>query len=131
MEKAVRYNQVLIASITVLAAFMVSSCSLDPWVGGKEYPNIVTITKISSYGKSADGVSPMKSAVGAVKFSHKTHEDAGVKCINCHHKKDNPDRIKQCASCHRGDNGYETMHGLCVDCHIEKKEGPQHCKECH
>ncbi len=124
-------NHIFIASITAMAAFMASACSLDPWVAGKEYPDMVTITKTTASGKAADGVSPMKSAVGAVRFSHKIHEDVGMKCVECHHKKANPDRIKQCASCHKGDNGYETMHGLCVDCHIEKKEGPQHCKECH
>lgn len=131
MENAVRCKQVLVASITALTAFMVNACSLDPWVVGNEYPNMVTITKTTAYGKSADGSSPMKSAVGAVKFSHKTHEEIGMNCNDCHHKKANPERIKQCANCHKGDNGYETMHGLCVDCHIKKKEGPQHCKECH
>ncbi|MBN2161230.1 MAG: cytochrome c3 family protein [Spirochaetes bacterium] len=73
----------------------------------------------------------MKSRVGVVRFSHKTHEEEGMKCVECHHKNANPERIKKCAVCHTGANGYETMHGLCVDCHIEKKEGPQKCYECH
>lgn len=126
-----RYNHIVIALILFFAGFVITACSLDPWVGGKEYPNMVTITKITRDARTADGSSPMKSAVGAVSFSHKTHEDIGMKCVECHHKKDNPERIKQCASCHKGDNGYETMHGLCVDCHIAKKDGPQRCKECH
>lgn len=126
-----RYKSFLPVLIAFLMAIIATACSLDPWVAGKEYPNMVTITKITTYGKSADGSSPMKSSLGAVKFSHKTHEEKGMKCIECHHKKANPGRIKQCAVCHVGDNGYNTMHGLCVDCHIEKKEGPQHCKECH
>ncbi len=119
------------ALLALLTVIIVSACSLDPWVTGKEYPDVVPITKITKFGKSSDGASPMKSKVGTVIFSHKTHEKEGLKCVACHHKTGNPERIKQCASCHIGDNGYVTMHGLCVDCHIAKKEGPQECKQCH
>ena len=126
-----RYYHFSPAAIAILTAIIATACSLDPWVADKQYPNMVTITKITSFGKSADGASPMKSRLGVVRFSHKTHDAMGLKCVKCHHKKANPGRVKQCASCHVGDNGYNTMHGLCVDCHIEKKDGPQKCKECH
>ncbi len=126
-----RYNVFFPSAMVILAAIIVQTCSLDPWVTGKKYPETVIITKITRFGKSADGVSPMKSQLGAVKFYHKTHEKIGMKCVECHHKTANPDRIKQCAFCHIGENGYTTMHGLCLDCHIDKKEGPQQCKECH
>ncbi len=126
-----RCNVFFPAACALIAATIATACSLDPWTTGKEYPDIVTITKITRFGKSADGSSPMRSRLGAVIFSHKTHEDMGLACVTCHHKTANPDRIKQCAACHTGDNGYDTMHGLCVDCHIEKQEGPQRCFECH
>jgi len=123
----------LFSAIAVgLLIFVLSSCELDPWVtGSKNSTDKVVITKITKFGKQKDGVSPMKSQVGGVTMSHKTHEDAGLICENCHHKKNNPDRIKVCARCHVGDNGYERLHGLCVDCHIAKSKGPQKCKECH
>lgn len=126
-----RFNRLMPAAIAALFVFIASACALDPWGAGKKFPNMVTITKTTKFALATDGVSPMKSQLGVVKFSHKTHEDMGMKCVDCHHKNANADRIKQCAVCHKGDNGYETMHGLCVDCHIAKKDGPQQCFECH
>jgi hypothetical protein len=109
------------------------ACDSDPWVtrGNPKDTDEVVITKVTAYGKQADGVSPYKGQVGAVTMSHKVHEKQGLACIDCHHKKGNDDRIKQCAKCHNGQAGYETMHGLCVDCHIKEKKGPQKCMECH
>ncbi|MBN1495701.1 MAG: cytochrome c3 family protein [Spirochaetes bacterium] len=126
-----RNNFFSAAAIAIFIAIIATACSLDPWVAGKEYPDVVAITKTTRFGKVSNGISPMKSAAGVVHFSHKTHEGLGIQCIECHHKKDNPERIKQCATCHIGDNGYNTMHGLCLDCHIAKKDGPQNCQGCH
>ena len=125
------FNRLLPAAIAGAVILFMISCSLDPWATGKKYPNMVTITKTTKYGKAADGVSPLKGQVGAVIFSHKTHEDLGMACVDCHHKQNNDERIKNCAVCHNGDDGYEKLHGLCVDCHIARKEGPQKCFECH
>lgn len=109
------------------------ACDSDPWVnrGNPVDTDEVVITKVTAYGKQADGVSPYKGNVGAVTMSHKVHAEQGLACIDCHHKKGNDARIKQCAKCHNGQPGYETMHGLCVDCHIAKGKGPQKCMECH
>lgn len=126
-----QYKVFLPVACAVLVATISTACSLDPWMTGEKYPDIVTITKTTRFGKSVDGSSPMRSRLGEVTFSHKTHEEVGLSCVSCHHKTANPDRIKRCASCHVGDDGYTTMHGLCVDCHIGKKEGPQRCFECH
>lgn len=123
------FKKILPLTIAVIIGGCIVSCKLDPWTGGDSPTDIVTITKTTRSFKADDP--HYKSQVGAVKISHKTHQEKGLKCENCHHKNNNPDREKKCAVCHRGDNGYETLHGLCVDCHIEHKEGPQKCKECH
>jgi len=117
--------------LAVAILFALNSCKMDPTLTGLQSTDKVTITKTTKFGKGSDRISPMKSQLGAVVMSHKVHEKAGLKCIDCHHKDNNDDRIKQCAVCHKGDNGYETLHGLCVDCHIAKKKGPQECMQCH
>ncbi|PKL15828.1 MAG: hypothetical protein CVV49_19425 [Spirochaetae bacterium HGW-Spirochaetae-5] len=116
-----------------LLSLVMLACEADPWIqrGNPVDTDHVVITKVTAYGKQADGVSPYKGQVGAVIMSHKVHEKQGLACVDCHHKNGNDDRIKQCAKCHNGQAGYEIMHGLCVDCHIQKKEGPQKCMECH
>lgn len=125
-------NRIAPLSLIVVIVCVISSCKLDPWTSGDAPTDIVTITKTARALDNAQASeAAYQSRVGAVKMSHKAHMDKGMQCVDCHHKKENPEREKKCASCHTGDNGYETMHGLCVDCHIAKKEGPQQCKECH
>ncbi len=123
----------LLIIITISVVFAVVSCDTDPWKHGGNPKNTdtVTIKKITRYGKQKDGLSSYKGQVGAVRMSHSVHEHAGMKCVDCHHKENNPERIKECAVCHYGDKGYDTMHGLCLDCHIARKKGPQKCMECH
>ena len=119
--------------LPAIIVLVMSACGSDPWTsrGTPKDTDDVTITKVTAYGKQADGASSYKGQVGAVTMSHKVHEDHGMACVDCHHKSNNDARIKQCAKCHTGQAGYETMHGLCVDCHIAKKKGPQKCMECH
>ena len=109
------------------------ACEMDPWIqrGNQVDTDYVVIKKITAYGDKLGEVSKYKGNVGAVTMSHSVHEQQGLKCIDCHHKNGNDDRIKECAKCHKGDEGYNTMHGLCVDCHISKKKGPQKCMGCH
>jgi len=121
-------NYISYATLVACLLLLLSGC--DPWAMENKFPNLVTITKTTKFGKADDKVSPLKSKTGVVKMSHKTHEDLGLKCIKCHHKFANDARIKQCAKCHIGNDGYETMHGLCLDCHI-KNDGPQKCVQCH
>jgi hypothetical protein len=47
---------------------------------------------------------------------HKTHEKAGIDCYNCHHKWENPDRIRNCSNCHQKDVGKITK-DTCLKCH--------------
>jgi formate-dependent nitrite reductase cytochrome c552 subunit len=119
----------IIFIITVV--FGSSGCDIDPWVLGDSATDNVTITKITRYGTAADGITPLKAKVGPVVMSHQTHEREGLACVDCHHKDKNPEREKACARCHIGDNGFEAMHGLCLDCHIGKNRGPQKCMQCH
>ncbi|MCU0849090.1 MAG: cytochrome c family protein [Spirochaetes bacterium] len=116
--------------LCAIIALCLTSCGVDPWITGST-TDIVTITKITKYGKQKDGISPLKSKVGPVKMSHKVHQDHKLNCIDCHHKKGNDERIKTCAVCHKGEEGYEVMHGLCLDCHMAKKIGVEKCKQCH
>ena len=125
-------NKILPFAAAVIIGFCIASCEPDPWQSGDSPTDVVSITKITrnlNAQKPEDSL--YKSQVGTVRMSHKAHQDKGLKCVDCHHVKNNPEREKTCAKCHQGDNGYETMHGLCVDCHIARREGPQKCKECH
>lgn len=50
---------------------------------------------------------------------HFMHQKAGMVCDNCHHKFNNPDRVKICANCHRG-NERKIAKELCQKCHLKK-----------
>ncbi len=117
-----------------LVSFLAVSCETDSWksrINMKDTDHVV-VTKVTSYGKQKDSDLQYKGQVGAVVFPHDFHEkEVGLSCENCHHKNANDERIKQCAVCHNGFEGYDTMHGLCVDCHISRDEGPQECMQCH
>jgi len=117
--------------LSAIIVFFVVSCNRDPWTYTSSPTDVVSITKTTKFIKQADDATPMKSQVGTVKMSHRVHEEHGVKCEVCHHKKGNDDRVKECAQCHKGYEGYATMHNLCLNCHIENKEGPLKCKNCH
>jgi len=123
--------------LCLLFSVIFFACDMDPWLqgGNRVDTDKVVITKITAFN-SEDGLKQKdgpqyKGNVGAVTMSHSVHEQHGVKCADCHHKNDNPERIKQCAKCHYGEKGFNTMHGLCVDCHISVRKGPQKCMECH
>lgn len=76
------------------------------------------------------GIKKTGSSMPPVYFSHNIHEKQQVKCIQCHHKKGNPERVKRCAWCHRGQKESELIHTLCITCH-KKKEAPVLCSGCH
>jgi hypothetical protein len=103
----------VLAVIAAGAAFFLVSC-------GSDTQKTVAITKTTE--------SPQ---VGVVNFPHEAHGKAGVKCVECHHKVNNAERDKVCANCHFGEEGINTMHKLCVDCHISAKKGPRQCDGCH
>ena len=117
-------------TLSILAALVMASCQTDPWAVTDSPTDRVAVTKVTKYATMDDGITPQKSQVGRVIFSHKTHEALNLKCTDCHHKEGNDDRIKQCAKCHRGYEGFDVMHGHCLDCHMERG-GPERCMECH
>ncbi|MDY6934624.1 MAG: cytochrome c3 family protein [Spirochaetota bacterium] len=66
-----------------------------------------------------------------VQMPHIIHEKADIKCVVCHHKEDNDDRIKICSKCHKGKESEDILHDLCINCHKELKKGPIECTACH
>ncbi len=50
---------------------------------------------------------------------HKTHEKMGIDCYKCHHKWENPDRIRNCSNCHQKDIEQITK-DTCLKCHLAK-----------
>ncbi len=126
------FKKILPIAVAIIIGGAIASCKLDPWSTGEMPTDVVTITKTTrAFGPVKPGETVYRSKVGAVRMSHKVHEEKGLKCEQCHHKKNNPEREKKCAVCHKGENGYNPLHGLCVDCHIARKEGPVKCKQCH
>ncbi len=123
-------------SASFVAAFFGAGgffCALDPWTTGEKPTDIVTVSKtITATGAGGRPDDTVYAArVGAVKLSHKKHEGAKIACVRCHHRNNNPGREKKCAACHRGGTGYETIHGLCINCHAERDQGPRRCGKCH
>ncbi|MCX7677598.1 MAG: cytochrome c family protein [Spirochaetes bacterium] len=115
----------------VACAFAFSQCN-D--AGGSSPTDVVTITDVNSAINEKDiaaGVHKTNNFVPSVKMSHEKHEAQGIKCVQCHHKEKNDDRIKQCAACHKGDKGRDLMHNFCVDCHMKASQGPTQCQQCH
>jgi hypothetical protein len=48
---------------------------------------------------------------------HRTHDRKGIICEKCHHRYENPDRLKICSNCHRGDEK-RIAQDMCVRCHV-------------
>lgn len=121
------------AVIMLLIPFLILSCGRDPRESGVDKPrDVVSITKVTAHATKADGA-PMRALVGTVKMSHRVHEEHGIGCETCHHKKGNDDRIKTCAApgCHTGVKGFRVMHGLCEDCHNARQPVREKCMRCH
>jgi hypothetical protein len=86
---------------------------------------LITDIDIKASDQEANGSMPL------VQAPHGQHEISGVKCIICHHKTGNDERIKQCTTCHLGQNGMTVMHNFCIKCHTQRKKGPVACQDCH
>lgn len=68
--------------------------------------------------------------LGSVSMYHRLHESAKIQCIVCHHRKNNDDRIKRCATCHKGLAGMERLHNKCGQCHMSRNMSTS-CDKCH
>ncbi len=127
-----RYNRrcihcilILIIAITIIP---VLACS-----DNQSGTDIVTITGVNDYYTDADTARGMKTLETTirVKMSHSIHEKSNIRCVTCHHKSGNDERIKKCAFCHKGLAGAKLFHTFCIKCHTDKNKGPIHCNECH
>lgn len=107
------FNLGIVSLLFLISVFFLYNCKSET-----NSPVAVDTVKITKIGDSAKQVS----------MSHESHEDADVKCITCHHKEYNDDRIKKCAECHEDK---EFMHNFCITCHTERKDGPTACNDCH
>lgn len=123
-----------IAALMCALIAVLPSCKEGTTAINQSPTDVVTITDINKFITDDDlkaGVVKTNNYVSPVQMSHWEHEKKGVRCETCHHKKGNDGRIKQCAACHKGKAGDETMHNLCINCHVAKKEGPSMCQDCH
>lgn len=103
-------------------------------VGSISPTDVVTITDVNAAITEKDlaaGIHKTNNFVPPVQMSHEKHEAQGIKCVLCHHKHKNDDRIKQCAACHKGDKGRDLMHNFCIECHMKAAKGPSQCQQCH
>lgn len=115
----------VLIGLVILAVFLITvSCKEGTTSINPSPTDVVTITKIMS----EEDVQMLY-----VKMPHNLHEEAGVECQTCHHKNDNPARIKTCSGkdCHYGEEGDKLIHTFCIDCHSNSNEGPTKCDECH
>jgi len=84
-----------------LLFLIILACDSDPWIhrGNPVDTDEVVITKVTAFGNQKDGASPYKGQVGAVTMPHKVHEEQGMACDDCHHKKGN-EGPQKCMECH-------------------------------
>jgi len=128
------YQWGLVLTISFILTFLFSGCADRITEINPSPTDVVTIGDINKHITQSDlgaGIQKTNGVIASVKMSHKAHEQAGVQCIVCHHKKGNDDRIKECAQCHKGSQGEKLMHDFCIACHVEKAKGPSMCQDCH
>ena len=118
---------ILFAFFPILLAICSFSCKKES-IEKKLF--VTDINKFITQNDINSGILASKSNLPSVSFSHETHDKNNIKCITCHHKKYNDERIKTCAFCHKGIQGAKLFHKLCMSCHKERS-GPSSCGECH
>jgi len=126
--------RLFVVCLSILVIGVIIGCSEGTTNINPSPTDVVTVTDVNKFITEKDklaGLSATMNAMDPVAMPHKKHEDAGIKCVICHHKNGNDDRIKQCAECHKGATGEDTIHNLCINCHAQSKKGPVLCNECH
>ncbi len=102
--------------------------------GSQSSTDLVTITSINACISDRDvsnGIVRSRATTERVTMPHSVHEKADVSCKDCHHKAHNDERIKKCASCHKGVAGAKLFHTFCMGCHAKRRSGPTACDRCH
>jgi hypothetical protein len=124
--------------LPVLSFFCVAllnfSCSEGTTSINQSPTDSAKIKKVNQFITESDikgGVRKTNNFMPTVSMSHKMHEEHGITCFTCHHKKGNDAREKRCAVCHKGKKGEDTMHNVCMNCHLAVKKGPIMCQDCH
>ncbi len=116
------------ACVFSIGMFFVLACSPE-----RSRIDTQQISGVNTYIDDEDvrrGIRRSTDTMSLVVMSHKIHEDAGLRCTSCHHKKKNDSRIKTCVRCHKGVSGSRHFHKFCVGCH-RRKGGPVACEGCH
>lgn len=118
----------LMACVFSIVMLFGISCSTE-----RSWTDLKQVSGVNTYIADADvgrGIRRSTDTMSLVVMSHQIHEDAGLRCITCHHKKKNDSRIKVCVRCHKGVSGSRHFHTFCVACH-KRDGGPVACAECH
>jgi hypothetical protein len=116
-------------ALTLLMLLPVASCNKD--YSGTDLVKITGVNTFVTKEEAAQGVTKTLETTIRVTMHHGLHEKADVRCVTCHHKKGNDERIKKCSFCHKGMDGAKMFHSFCVKCHTGVKKGPVKCNECH
>jgi Zn finger protein HypA/HybF involved in hydrogenase expression len=123
------FAQILVFLISAFLIIQFTSC-----INEKKEPDLIYISKSNVFvtlDDVKDGIRKTQNSMPPVFFSHNEHEKKNILCIECHHKKNNDSRLKKCASCHKGIQGTEALHGFCILCHEKREDGPKTCQGCH
>lgn len=126
--------RVLVIYLSMLIILGFVSCSEGTTNINPSPTDVVFVKDVNAFITQNDrmsGIEATMNEMDPVAMPHNKHEKAGIKCVICHHKEGNDDRIKQCAVCHKGAAGEDTIHNLCINCHAQAKEGPTLCNQCH
>lgn len=126
--------RVFVVCLSILIIPILIGCSEGAISINPSPTDVVTVADVNTFITQNDrvnGIDATMNAMDPVMMPHKKHENAGIKCVICHHKEGNDDRIKQCAVCHKGAAGEDTIHNLCINCHAQTKQGPTLCNQCH
>ncbi len=82
-----------------------------------------------SKAKEAAGKKVLK---GPVPFAHQAHVDAGVACMDCHHKQPEGETPKPCHECHKEIKGESPKESDAFHCGwVESMPALQSCLGCH
>jgi hypothetical protein len=131
-------RRMLFSVKALLCAACLSACAAQPLgaralLGDSISTDTVVVVPVDSFVTAKDTGAFAKKigwTPGPVEVYHRTFEKAGLTCSTCHHKKNNPNRIKQCARCHKGVAGMDVLHKKCGQCHMERTMDMA-CTACH
>ncbi|MCP4132828.1 MAG: hypothetical protein GY754_17820 [bacterium] len=126
-----KYTKTAVLCLSAFCLILFISCKSNKTSTDTDKVKISDVNSAITQEDIEAGVKKTGSGAKSVTMPHQIHEKGGVACITCHHKDFNDERIKQCSPCHKGKDGSEMYHALCIDCHKKKGAGPVSCDGCH